>query len=123
MITIISGTANSITLRLNDNLVGTSSNFLFELESVQSHEKFYFIPADISTTTRFNSFDIFEASGTTHSNSLTASTPIITLSYGGSYNYTIYQTDNYTLATSSVILDQGKLLFENGEYITYAFNG
>lgn len=123
MITIKAGLTNSVTLRLNDNVTITNPIFLFELESVQSRQKFYFTAQDISTTTRYNQFVIREITGTTFSQSPTASTPNVKLSYGGFYNYKVYQTNNYTLATSSVILDYGKALYQNGEYEAYAFNG
>jgi hypothetical protein len=122
MITIKSGTSSTIVLRLNDNVTIVQPIYLFELESVQSRELFYFTAQDKSTTSRFNQFDILEITGTSYSASPTASTPRIQLTYGGVYNYKVYQKDNYILATSSVILDYGKALYQNGEYINYAFN-
>lgn len=123
MITITSGATNSIVLRLNDNVTIQSPIYLFEMTSVQSKEKFYFTAQDISNTSRYNEFRIKEITGTTQSQSLTASTPNIKLSYGGIYNYIVYQATNYNLQPTSVILDYGKMLFVNGEYTTYAFNG
>lgn len=123
MITITAGATNSIVLRLNDNVTIQSPIYLFEMTSVQSKEKFYFTSQDISTTTRYNEFKIKEITGTTQSQSPTASIPSIKLSYGGIYNYMVYQATNYNLQPTSVILDYGKMLFVNGEYTTYAFNG
>lgn len=123
MITITAGATNSFTLRLNDNVTIQNPIYLFEMQSVQSKQKFYFTAQDTSTTTRYNQFTIYESNSATQSLALTASTPIIRLSYGGIYNYRVYQTNSYDLQPTSVILDYGKMLFQNGEYTTYAFNG
>lgn len=122
MITITSGATNSIVLRLNDNKTINNPIYLFELTSVQSREKFYFTAYDYSQTTRFNEFKVFETTGTALPNSLTASTPYIRLSYGGSYLYKVYQKTNYTLNTNGgVLLDNGLLIFRNGEYQSFFF--
>jgi hypothetical protein len=122
MITINKGLTNSITIRANDNVTISNPQFLFEFTSVQSRETFLFIPIDLSTTTRYNKFQMYEISGTLDFESLTASTPKVQLTYGGFYNYKVYQVSNYSLSASSVVLDEGKMLYDNGEYDSFAFN-
>lgn len=121
MINIFVGATNSFSLRLNDNLTIENPIFLFELTSVQSNEKFYFTAQDFSTTTRFNNFKVYEVSNTNIPIALTASIPQIQLEYGGSYLYKVYQTDNYSLTPTDVILDSGIALFKNGEYQDFFF--
>ena len=122
MITINSGATNSITLRLSDNVVGDTPIYLFEFESVQSGETFYCTPANTSTTTKYNTFLIREITDTGLTASLTASMPLIELDYGGYFNYRIYEASDYSMATTSNILDYGKMLFINGEYQSFFFD-
>jgi hypothetical protein len=123
MITINQGLTNSVVLRFNDNVTVQNPIYLFELQSVQSLEKFYFTAQDFSTNTRFNQFYIYEISGVTASLALTASIPQILLEYGGFYNYKVYQKTDYglTASTNDVILDYGKAVFYNGEYQNFFF--
>ena len=107
MININAGATNSVVLRLDE----FSDIYLFEVKSIQSNEVFYFTAANISPTTRFFEFKIYEVSGTGDIVALTASIPRIKLSYGGSYNYTLYGTDNFDLQPTENILDEGKLEF------------
>jgi hypothetical protein len=117
MINIISGATNSVVLRLDE----TADIYLFEVRSIQSNEVFYFTAENISPTTRFFECKIYEVSGTGDFVALTASQPAIQLSYGGSYNYTVYATDNYNLEPTEKELDRGKLIFRNGEYQSFFF--
>jgi hypothetical protein len=123
MITLNSGATNSVVLRLNDNVTISNPIFLFELESIQSREKFTFTAQDYSTNGRYNQFYIWEISGITASISLTASTPQILLEYGGFYNYKVIQKTNYglTYSDADTILDIGKAVFYNGEYQNFFF--
>jgi hypothetical protein len=121
MINISVGATNSFSLRLNDNLTINNPIFLFELTSVQSNEKFYFTAQDLSTTTRFNSFKVYEVSNTSIPIALTASIPKIKLGYGGSYLYKVYQTTNYSLNPTDVVLDSGIAIFKNDEYEDFFF--
>jgi hypothetical protein len=119
MININIGTTNSITLRLNDNTTINNPIFLFELTSIQSNNRFYFTAQDLSTTKRFNTFQIYESGTNSVPVSLTASIPTIKLDYGGSYLYKVYQTDNYNLIPTNRILDTGIAIFKSGnEYET-----
>ena len=121
MITINSGSTNSVTLRLNENIVGDTPIFLFEFECVQSGGITYCIPTDQSTSSKYNVFEIREISDTGLTQSLTASIPFIELEYGGYYNYRVYETDNYSLDPTDIILDYGKMVFINGEYNSFFF--
>ena len=112
MININSGATNSVVLRLDD----TADIYLFEVMSIQSNEVFYFTAADISPSNRFFECKVYEVSGTNDLVALTASIPRIKLSYGGSYNYTLYGTDNYDLEPTENILDKGKLFYKNIEW-------
>jgi hypothetical protein len=91
------------------------------VRSIQSNEVFYFTAANISPTTRFFECKIYETSGTGDIIALTASIPSIQLTYGGSYNYTLYGTNNFDLQPTENILDKGKLVFRNGEYQSFFF--
>lgn len=121
MIKIIKGQTNSVTLRLNDNVTITNPIYVFEFTCVQSRELFYCTPLNISTTTRYDQFNIYEITGTVESVSLTASTPKVALSYGGFYNYKIYQSSDYVLGTHSVVLDEGKMVYDSGELGSFFF--
>lgn len=123
MINILKGATNSFTLRFNDNVVGTQSNYLFEFQSIQSGHIFYCIPEDTSTDKdRYNLFCIHEISGTTYSESLTSSIPKIEFGYGGSYEWKVYEVEDYSLTPSSIILDSGKMTFFDGEYSDFFFD-
>jgi hypothetical protein len=113
MINIISGATNSVVLRLDE----TADIYLFEVRSIQSNEVFYFTAENISPSDKFFECKIYEVSGTEVIVAPTASQPAIELSYGGSYNYTIYATDNYDLEPTNKILDRGKLVFRNGDVL------
>jgi len=117
MININAGATNSVVLRLDE----LADIYLFEVRSIQSNEVFYFTAANISPTTRFFECKIYETSGTGDIIALTASTPSIQLTYGGSYNYTLYGTNNFDLQPTENILDKGKLVFRNGEYQSFFF--
>jgi hypothetical protein len=117
MININAGATNSVVLRLDE----LADIYLFEVRSIQSNEVFYFTAANISPTTRFFECKIYETSGTGDIIALTASTPSIKLTYGGSYNYTLYGTNNFDLQPTENILDKGKLVFRNGEYQSFFF--
>lgn len=121
MIQITKGLTNSITIRANDNVTISNPIFLFEFTSVQSREEFLFTPANISTTTRYNKFQVYEISGTGDSVSPTASTPKIELTYGGVYNYKVYQVYDYGLSASNIVLDEGKMIYDNGELESFFF--
>lgn len=121
MINLNKGATNSIVLRLSDKVTIQNPIYLFELTSVQSNQVFYFTPQDQSITNRFNSFKVFEISGTDEDISLTASIPHIQLTYGGSYLYKVYQATNYSLQPTQVILDSGLAIFRNGEYDNFFF--
>lgn len=118
MININSGATNSVVLRLDS----ISPIYLFKLTSVQSNETFFFTADNISPSTKFFECRIYEVSGTTQSVALTASMPLIQLSYGGSYNYTLYGTDNYDLEPTNDILDTGKLTFNKPRVGLSAFD-
>ncbi len=119
MININSGATNSVSLRLQDKVVSETPIYLFEVKSIQSNEVIYFTAEDQSISNRFNLFRISEISGTTQSIALTQSIPKIRLKYGGSYNYTIYETENYNLEPTANILDWGKLIYKNSEWEDY----
>jgi hypothetical protein len=123
MITIKEGQLNQFMIRSNDNISATGSLFLFEFESIQSREKFYFIPQNLSTNNRYMEFNVQEITGTTFSYSPTASTSRIFLTYGGQYNYKLYQHQDYSLTASTTdpVIDYGKGLFLNGEYQDFFF--
>lgn len=119
MININAGLTNSVVLRLDK----TASIYLFKVVSIQSNETFFFTADNISPSTRFFECKIYEVSGTTQSVALTASVPQIELSYGGSYHYTLYGSDNYDLEPTDDILDVGKLTFKNIEWDSYFGEG
>jgi len=123
MIIINAGTVSNITLRLNDMTIGATPSFLFEFTSVQSNISTLFTAEDISPTDRYNKFSIYEITGTFEGLNPTASTPRILLDYGGVYNYTVYEVANSDILTpSDVILDEGKMIFKNGEYSNFFFD-
>ncbi len=122
MITINQGMTNSVVLRFSDNLTIANPIYVFEFQSLQSKELTYFTATDESLTSRYNQFTIYEIGGTTQSLALTASIPQIQLTYGGYYNYRVFESNNYVLGTHSVVLDEGKMLFQNGEYETFFFD-
>lgn len=114
MINIISGATNSVILRLDE----TADIYLFEVRSIQSNEVFYFTADNISPSNKFFECRVYEASGTSEIVAPTASQPVIKLSYEGSYNYTLYGTDNYDLLRTDRILDKGKLFFIKEKFST-----
>lgn len=123
MITFKEGELNRFIIRANDNIVGTGSVFMFELESIQSKEKFYFTPQNTSTTSRYMEFQVQEITGTTFSFAPTASIPQIYLTYGGQYNYRLFQQTDYSLTPDNYkdVIDFGKAMFYNGEYQDFFF--
>jgi hypothetical protein len=122
MITINSGTVSTVSLRLNDNVVGDSPLFLFEFTSVQSNQVYKIIPQDVSPTERYNQFNLYEITGVSGQNiSPTASTPLFELEYGGVYNYKVYEVDDYSMDPTEIILDEGKMVYKNGEYLNFFF--
>lgn len=123
MITIKEGELNRFMIRANDNIVGTGSNYLFEFECVQSREKFYFIPQNISNNNRYMDFQVQEITGTTYSLAPTASTSQIYLTYGGQYKYRVFQQVDYSLTPDNykTVIDYGKAIFYNGEYQDFFF--
>jgi hypothetical protein len=115
MINITAGLTNSVVLRLDK----IAPIYLFEVVSIQSNETFFFTAENISPSGRFFECKVYEVSGTNDLIALTASIPQIKLSYGGSYNYTLYGTDKYDLEPTDDILDVGKLLYKNNEWFDY----
>lgn len=115
MINIISGMTNSVVLRLNE----TAPIYLFEFKSVQSGEVFYFTAENISPSSRFFECRILEITDTGLPVALTASTPQIKLTYGGSYNYTLWEANDYSLTPGGNILDKGKMLYKNDVWRDY----
>ena len=121
MININKGMSNSVVLRFNDNKTISNPIYVFEFTCVQSNELTYFTALDLSTSIRYNEFNITEITGTTYSLALTASNPRIELTYGGFYNYRVFESSDYILGTHSVILDEGKLFYNKGDYQSFFF--